>query len=179
MICAVIVEGPHDKLFFDKALHAYLRNSGIEIEVLISKGWGTADYEHFIDLFDAAIILRDLDDFACPLKKKDDFCSTYRLHHHKQKVVIAIKEIESWYLAGGSVNLPKLPTRFHTPCSTENFYKEDLKREVTRHYRWDKHETTLVELSKDYSVSMAVSRCSSVKYFFNKLSLLTGVDLQT
>lgn len=177
MSFVIIVEGSHDKLFLEKTLIPRALAADVDIDILMSSNWSSSDYERQIRLFDGAIILKDLDDEACPVAKKNKICADYNLHSHRDKIVITMKEIEGWYVAGGSDNLPKLPSRFHGRSSTENISKEDLKNEVYRTYKWRRHEAALVELARNYSFDTAKLRNSSMRYFLNKLESLTGLAI--
>lgn len=176
---AFIVEGPDDEAFFRSVILPYLRTveayESIDFHVIVSHGFTKNDYRKQLDLYDAAIVVLDLDadQFGCPLDKKNHFCSTYELHHVKSQICVVIAEIEAWYLAVGYKALSKLSSRFLNPhTSTESITKEIFEAELRSKYPNTRQSTLKETLLQNADITAGVRRNSSIKYLLDKVQLI-------
>ena len=122
---------------------------------------GIADY----------IFLTDINSRPCVTSKKEE-----RLKVHNQldmdKIIVVIKEIESWYLAGlNAGSSEKLDIRHYV--QTDSMTKEQFESLVPK-----KYEKTdfMIEILKpeNFSLEVALQKNDSFKYFFDNYSGLNN-----
>jgi hypothetical protein len=124
---------------------------------------------------EAIIILTDLDDAACitltknRIQTKDDYI-----------VIIAVKQIESWFLANTQTMrllLNQANYHFEFPEAEENPYKTIYQYLVDgRKGSYNKKRIVTSLLNLGFSIQDAATHpnCPSAKYFINKLTLLSA-----
>lgn len=175
-----VVEGPDDELFFKRVIVPVLESkSDDKFYVLVAKGYSEDDYKRQFRIYDNVIIVRDLDEDACPARKKNEICNVYNLHDKKSDICIVINEIESWYVAVGSHTLPRLSKRFQSANSTEWIKKEDFNREMRTKYPnlFKNRSSLLIELLKEPNMNDALRRNSSLRYLAEKIRSKNGLEL--
>jgi hypothetical protein len=86
-------------------------------------------------------------------------------------IVIVIKEIESWYLAGLT---GELLSTLHVPslASTDEITKEAFNDLIPRQF--DSRIDFMFEILKDFSLETAAKKNQSFRYFVNHFRLGTG-----
>jgi hypothetical protein len=164
----IFVEGDSDKLFFKEIVVPKLKNKydrvditrysreprekiEKEIKSIKENGW---DY----------IFISDINDSPCITHKKEKITIK---NIDKEKIVVVIKEIESWYLAGlGENEAKELDIPIAKISTTNNLTKEDFNRLIPNRYK------SVIDFRKEilkrFSIEKAKERNKSFKYFIEK-----------
>jgi predicted ATP-dependent endonuclease of OLD family len=166
----LFVEGPDDKRFFNRIIRELLslkydyikliEYAGLSKKELIGftrglKG-GESDY----------MFVSDLNDAPCVSIRKEKIIQKYRNKQiAKEKIVVVVKKIEGWYLAGLNEDNSK---RLRTG-NTRNTEKIDkIAFDNARRKKFDSREDFMIELLNCYSVETATTKNRSFKYFIEK-----------
>ncbi|HLV08865.1 MAG TPA: hypothetical protein VKY40_01535 [Halanaerobiales bacterium] len=162
----ILVEGNDDERFFEHAIkpllnqeydqitiwqHAQKSNES-ELKFLRSIKTIGADYIYVVDM----------DDAGCVNDKKKRV--TKRLEEVDfDNILVVIKEIEAWYLAGVD---QKRAARigFEAPAKTDNIYKEDFVQLIPRGS--GSKIDFMMELVKSFSLKTGIGKNESLNYFF-------------
>jgi len=111
------------------------------------------------------IFLSDFDSSPCVSFKKNKLIRKKDLE--KEKIIIVIKEIESWYIAGlNKGSSKKLGTPYYN--NTDNFDKEQFHKIKPNKFRSD--IDFMQEVLNHYQIETAKRKNKSCKYFFSKIS---------
>ncbi len=165
------VEGDDDERFFNKILMPYLKTRYDLIDIVKYAQTKRDKINNFIksikDMGADYIYARDINNARCITDKKqhikDDLTNT-----DVKNIVIVVKEIESWYLAGLSDrSCKKLGVRFNQ--ATDNIAKEDFNRLVPK--KFDRSDF-MMEILKCFCFETAKKRNKSFNYFSQKYSIL-------
>ncbi len=133
--------------------HAQMKNDKIDNFLKSIKSMG-ADYIFVVDI-------------------NNSHCITARKRLLQQKlnnidinnIIIVIKEIESWYIAGLSKeNFKKFKVPYYK--NTEEFTKEQLNIIIPKKY--NSRIDFMLEILKNYSITIAKKKNSSFNYFIEK-----------
>ena len=174
----ILVESEYDTLFFKKIIQESLEQSYNEIEFFeyariplkitenIIKSRVEMNFNYFF--------LTDLDTSSCFPEKKD-FISRYIPILNNEKIIVVIKEIESWMIAGivkevlydlGSKKeiVTSLGIHKRRFCSND-FYANDFDKIVPRLMSKKLFVMNLLDL---YDIRKAKERNNSFRYFFEK-----------
>lgn len=171
-ILFILLEGNDDERFFDGIItpllaenyqkvklwqHAQKSNEAIE-RLLVSIKKIDADY----------IYVEDLDHFKKPQAKKDKIME--RLDYlSREKIMIVIREIESWYLAGVNQQTAQ-KLGISSLESTEKISKEDFNQLISIQHR-DSRIDLMREIIKHYSIPTARQKNKSFNYFYEQYIL--------
>jgi restriction endonuclease Mrr len=162
----VFVEGNDDERFFDRIIRPRLKATYCKVikyaeaprrqirDFLRSIIQMEADYIYFTDINNA----------PCVTEKKHKVRQAIKSGIDESKVVIVIKEIESWYLAGVDENRAK-ELKISVPNTTDSISKEQFASMVSS--RWERKDLML-EILKDFSVDTAKRKNKSFSYFVQK-----------
>lgn len=164
----VFVEGTDDERFvsdiiipiiFDRYDHIrivlYAEEKKIKINNYIKSINSMGGYYFF---------LRDFDNTTCVTKRRNDTLQKYR-RLTLGKIMIVINEIESWYLAGVS-NSFSSSYKISIPRDTSDITKESFNAIMPSTF--SSRIDFMIELLKNYTVSRAIKRNNSFKYFIGK-----------
>lgn len=176
----ILVESEYDTLFFKKIILESLEQSYDEIELFeyarippkitenIIKSRVEMNFNYFF--------LIDLDSSSC-FPEKRNFISSDIPILSNEKIIVVIKEIESWMIAGiikeilydfGSKKeiVKSLGIHKRSFCSND-FYAKDFDKLIPR---LTSKKLFVMNLLDFYDIRMAKERNSSFKYFFEKFS---------
>ena len=174
----ILVEWEYDTLFFNKIILEYLEQSYDKIEFFEYARIPDKITENIIkskvEMNFNYIYLKDLDASSCFPEKKD-FIITSIPTLNNEKIVVVIKEIESWMIAGivkeilydlGSKKeiVTSLGIHKRRFCSND-FYANDFDKLVPRLMS---KKLFVMNLLDFYDIRMAKERNNSFKYFFEK-----------
>jgi hypothetical protein len=110
------------------------------------------------------IFTGDIDSMPCVTAKKKKLQKEYR-NVEADKIIVIVKEIESWYIAG--VDKPCCKRlRIHFKASAENICKEELYSLKPK--RFDSTVDFMIELLKNFDITTAKKRNTSFDYFVDK-----------
>ena len=185
MNIGVGVEGPSDLRFWDKVLHKHFRGHRFDIRNMKNRDKLIRETPRLFESFQscgyaAGFILVDMDDDRCIGSLIDLFDerirdvarqgqrSTRRLH-----VCVAIKEIESWYLADAdAINAVIAGCAWQSPNDTERVAKGRLRSLVKQH-RGRRATFNEIAFAKDiapkFSPARARRHSASFQYFWRIL----------
>jgi hypothetical protein len=171
----VFVEGTTDERFFERIIkpkfeekyeyiyiyrYAESKNEKTEkfIESIESRNKSAKDVDY--------IFVSDIDQAPCVTRKKQELLNKFP-KLNKDKIVIVIKEIESWYLAG-------LDTKACKKLKIKPFnYTNDIDKEEFNKYIPKKFRSIdfMINILDYFSIETAKQKNNSFKYFANKYSL--------
>lgn len=110
------------------------------------------------------IFFADMNAAKCITQRKDRVSRKYR-GVEIDKIVVVVKEIEAWYLAGLSANACRT-LRIKPLVNTDHIDKEQF--ENLRPQRFSSGIDFIIEILKVYNPSVAIDRNSSFGYFCRK-----------
>lgn len=168
----IFVEGNDDELFFKRAMFPMLLEHYTEVEVFKYAQWKRAKVEMFlqsiITLGYEYVFTADIDQMPSVNEKKRWVRGRFNgldLGH----IMIVIKEIESWYLAGCTDAMAAV-LGINLPQTTNEITKEDFN-EIAHHSRHHSHLDFMIELMKHFSHQTALKRNQSYKFFAERLGI--------
>ena len=110
--------------------------------------------------------LQDINQSPCITAKKEKVRDKYGEIINLTKVVIVIKEIESWYLAGLDDDACN-ELRIGTISNTNSITKEDFNRIQPK--KFDSHIDFMQEILKRFSIETAKEKNTSFDYFMSRI----------
>ena len=165
----IFVEGEDDKRFFERIVKPMFQGKYDSVEVykyaqeknkkvnsfLRSVKGMNADY----------IYASDINRAPCVTAKKQDVQSKFR-DIDEDRIIVVIREIESWYLAGlddtSSKNLGILPCG-----ATDTVTKEQFNDLIPK--KFDSRIDFMQEIMKCFQIETGKQKNTSFRYFFEKL----------
>lgn len=165
----IFVEGYHDKIFFEKILK-YFNNNFIEKIKIIE--WSSKPKSYINNLIKNIpkmdsdyLFFSDIDGSACITSKKTKLNTIYP-EIDIQKMLIVIKEIESWYLAGlDRASLKKLSIKHQEETN-------NITKEMFEELKSDK--ILYMDILENFSIETAIQKNNSFKYFKEKFDMITN-----
>ncbi len=162
----VFLEGDDDERFFEKILRPIFKKNYDTVKPhqysRKDKKW-IKKFIHSINRMGADYIyMHDIDNSPCINGKKENLCEKQKTLQ-KEKLIIVVKEIESWYLAGLRDEEKLIDKKIK---QTNNIEKESFNRMIPK--RFNSRVDFMVEILKNYSVDLARNRNQSFNYFINR-----------
>lgn len=160
------VEGPDDVRFFDEIIKPIFEKKYNLVKVTPYAGLKRKKVDDFLKSIKAMgadyFYVKDINDAPCVTAKKQEIQD--ELNTDKDRIIVVIKEIESWYLAGlDGENSRKFGiTNFRT---TDSVTKEQFNKLISG--KFDRIDFML-EILKRFSVIIARQKNRSFKYFLEK-----------
>lgn len=159
----LFVEGDRDERFHRKVLVPLLANKYNVIKVIQWRQKPKKSVKKIIQSLKFAdyILFADIDSSLCVTQKKE---SLYEFVE-KDKTIIVIMEIESWFLAGLDAEASKkLKMKFleNTDDVTKEMFRDLIKQ------RFDSDIDAMIEILKYFAIEIAKSKNKSFKYFIEK-----------
>ncbi len=170
------MEGNDDELFFKKIVVPFFLNQYNDVEIFKYAQWKRTKVELFlqsiITLNYDYIFTADIDLVETPKLKKKIIRERFD-NVQFNKIMIVIKEIESWYLAG-LTNKDSTELKLSIPETTNEITKEDFNAicHTTFHSRID----FMYELLKVFDAFTAQNRNESFKYFMDEYDLTQYIE---
>lgn len=165
------VEGYYDKLFIERVVKPILENSYQDVGIWEIAGKRTEQVVNFIRSLESMgadyFILKDINSSPCITASKEKIQIRYSQTSILNKLIIVIKEIESWYL-GGLTEIGYQALNISPVDDTNHLTKEifDSMRPKQIGSRLD----FLQQILTHYSIDTAKSKNDSFGYFINRLS---------
>lgn len=167
----ILLEGNDDKRFFEKILKPFFQKRyRVEFwEYSRKKDERIVNFIKSLNLMKADYIFAsDINDTRCITAKRDKITGKFN-QIAETKIIVVVKEIESWYLAGlDEKALKKLGIRKNIRKrigTTDNITKEQFNQLIPRKMpRTD----FIQKILENYDVEIAKERCESFGYFLNK-----------
>jgi len=162
------VEGSDDKRFFDKIIKPRLQKKYNLIEVRPHAGLKNEKIDSFLRSIKAMgadyIFAIDINNAPCITAKKQEIKNKIR-NINENRIIVVIKEIESWYLAGLTSPISK-KFKIHTFKTTKDITKEQFNYLIPK--KFDSRIDFMLEILKFFSIKNAVNKNNSFKYFIKK-----------
>ena len=164
----VWVEGENDIRFFDKIIKPKLQKKYNLVEVRSYAVLKKKKIRNFLKSIKAMnaeyIYARDINDAPCVTSRKKKIQSKLR-NIDESRIIVVIKEIESWYLAGLSdEDTQKLKIRSYK--TTDGITKEQFHDLIPK--KFDSRIDFTLEILKCFSVEIAKQKNRSFRYFVGK-----------
>jgi len=167
----ILVEGSDDTRFFEHSIKPLFEAKYDVVQIIAYarmkkekvKGWLASIEAMKADCIFAA----DINSDPCVTQKKKTIVSEWGVNVAKARMVVVIKEIESWYLAGVTdARCKTLKLKLLSVQHTNNITKEKFNSMIPK--RFDSRIDFLLELLKRYSVPTAKRKNRSFSYFYDK-----------
>ena len=110
------------------------------------------------------IYLADINDYPCITAKKGEIQRKYK-NIDCNKIVIVVREIESWYLAGLDI-MACNKLRISTFSNTNDVSKEKFNNLIPKEFT--SRIDFMLEILKNFSIEIAKHKNTSFQYFLNK-----------
>lgn len=174
----IFVEGNDDELFFKKIITPLFLKLYNDVEIFKYAQWKRQKVELFLQ----SIITLDYDFiFTADIDLVETVKGKKQIIRHRfgnidyNKIIIVIKEIESWYLAGCTKEMSSI-LNIRLPEETNNITKEDFNAICHTSYR--SRIDFMFELLKVFNFNNAREKNESFKYFldFYKLTNQGATD---
>jgi len=163
----ILLEGDDDERFFDRIVKPAFQKRYSTI-----KFWKFSQRKHerivnFVKSINSMkadyIFARDFNDAPCITAKKEKITGKFN-QVTEDKVIVVVKEIESWYLAGLDENTSKKIGIRKKIGITDNITKEHFNQLIPKNMpRTD----FMQEILKNYDVEIAKGKNSSFGYFMS------------
>ena len=163
----VWVEGDDDERFFNKILSSKFQKKYSAVKIVKYATMKKEKVDGFIKSIKSMgadyIYLRDINNSPCVTAKKEEIRNKYK-NIDKDRVVIVVKEIESWYLAGLNNEVCK-QLKIKNFANTDNVSKEKFNALIPKKFsRID----FMSEILKNFSIEIAKQKNKSFRYFVEK-----------
>lgn len=164
----VWVEGEDDRRFFDKIIKPKLNNKYHFIETICFATMKIEKVDKYIksvkEMDEDYIYVVDINNVQCVNLKKQIIKNRLK-NIDSDRIVVVIKEIESWYLAGIDEKT-SLRLKIREFNNTNNITKEVFNKLIPR--RFDSRIDFMLEILKNFSIEVARRKNKSFKYFIDK-----------
>jgi len=162
------VEGEDDKRFFEKIIEPKLRKKYNFAETRCYAALKKEKIDNFLKSIKAMgadyIYVTDINNSPCVTAKKQETQSKFR-NIDKERIIVVIKEIESWYLAGlGNTEAE----RFKIPIFsvTDTITKEQFNSSIPKTF--DSRIDFLLEILKIFSIEISKQKNRSFRHFMEE-----------
>jgi len=169
-ILYIFVEGNDDENFFQKILLPRLRKKNDDINIIkyAQKPKKFEYIEKFVKSIQSMgadyIYVTDINNSPCVTAKKQETQNNLR-NIDSDKIIVVIKEIESWYLAGLS-DTECRRFQMHTFSVTDTVTKEQFNSLIPKEF--DSRIDFMLEILKIFSIELATQKNRSFGYFIQK-----------
>jgi hypothetical protein len=162
------VEGPDDERFFNGVFVPFVKNKYDNIEVVKYAHLKKEKIKDFIRCIGRMkrdyIFAKDLNTSPCITARKQEVICDYT-NIDGNKVIIVVKKIEGWYLAGLDQDASKrMGIRYLR--DTSSMTKEKFQKIQPKHF--DSIVNFKIELIRNFSIETAIKKNSSFDYFNRK-----------
>ncbi|OGF67175.1 MAG: hypothetical protein A2Y62_07125 [Candidatus Fischerbacteria bacterium RBG_13_37_8] len=162
----IFVEGHDDVWFFERIVKPHLVHYYRRVFIIQHARLSTKKKYNYIrsmhEMRADYLFVVDIDYFPCVRAKKEDIVGYLRIIDSRA-IVVVIKEIESWYLAGiGNHRSRKL--QLPVLESTDDITKEDFNALIPPKFR--SRRDFMNELLKHYDITIAIQKNKSFAYFW-------------
>lgn len=167
----ILVEGPDDERFFNKIIRPRFEKKNVWVKFYNYSIVKEIKINKFLKSINAMgadyIFVADINHVPCITLKKDKIQNKIQ-DIDRNKIVVVIKEIEGWYIAGiDDENSPKLG--FKNMIHTNDLTKEDFDRIAPKKFR--SRIDFMQEILNVFQVDIAKRKNDSFKYFTEKFDV--------
>jgi len=167
----VFVEGDDDERFFSAILLPRLREKygGVKVIKYAQKPKKFEYLGKFIRSICSMradyILVVDIDSSPCVTAKKQEVQGNLK-NLSQDRILVVVKEIEGWYLAGLYKDSAKKLGLKEIPENTNTLTKEDFNRLIPK--KFDSRIDFVREILKNFSLEIAQNKNSSLRYCIEK-----------
>ncbi len=163
------VEGEYDVKFFEWIIKPILKEKYNCVKLIQyaneSPKWRTNFLRSITAMNADYIYVADINQTPCVTAKKQKIQDEVK-NIDNDRIIVVIKEIESWYLAGlDDTNTKKLEIRTHL-ITTDNITKEQFNSLMPE--KFDSKIDFMLEILRCFSLEIARQKNSSFNYFAEK-----------
>lgn len=170
-----MVEGEDDNRFFERILKPKLREKYDWVQTIRYAKMKKGKINNYLRTFKGMkadyICVTDINNSPCVTAKKQKIQKELSKKIENDKVIVVIKEIESWYLAGLSEDASR-NLKIRTYNNTNNITKEQFKKLIPRQFR--PRRNFMMEILQNFSIEIAKRKNRSFKYFIEKYCCKTS-----
>jgi len=164
------VEGDDDERFFNKVLVPKFLEKYSGVKIIKYATMKREKVDNFIKSIKAMgadyIYLTDINNSPCVTAKKEETHSKYK-NIDNEKMIVVIKEIESWYLAGLDNKVCRqLKINNFADTDTDNVTKEKFNALIPK--KFTSRIDFMSEILKYFSIEIAKQKNNSFQYFVEK-----------
>jgi len=159
------VEGDDDERFFNKILSPKFQKKYGTVKIIRYATMKKEKVDNFVRSIKAMgadyIYLTDINDSPCITAKKEETQSKYK-NIDNDKMIVVIREIESWYLAGLDNKVCK-QLKIDNFANTEYVTKEKFNALIPK--KFISKIDFMSEILKNFSIEIAKRKNNSFRYF--------------
>jgi hypothetical protein len=164
----ILVEGDDDKRFFEKIITPLFEGKYDQVKVWKYAQQKKEKVSKFLKSIKAMsadyIYVSDIDQEPCVTARKQYIQSKFK-EIDKDRIIVVIREIESWYLAVlDDKSSKKLSIRYSN--TTDNVTKEQFNDLIPR--KFDSRIDFMQEILKCFNIETGKHRNTSFRYFLDK-----------
>jgi len=170
----IFVEGDRDEDFFERIVKPRLVDRYNKI-IIIKYAQKRIEYinsyiRSILSMNADYIFIADIDNSPCKTAKKEELRRRFR-NLEQNKIIIVVKEIESWYLAGlDEKACKKLGIRCFD--NTDSITKEDFRHIYSNSIHSGRSIIDFyLDIIKNYDIDIAKRKNRTFRYFCNKFSI--------
>ncbi|MFQ6072426.1 MAG: hypothetical protein ACE5KT_06980 [Methanosarcinales archaeon] len=165
----ILLEGNDDERFFEKVVKPLFQKRSCTIRFW---KYSQQKHERIVNLIKSIksmngdyIYVRDFNNAPCITAKKEEIKSKFNQIITEDKIIVVVKEIESWYLAGLDERALKKVGIRKKIRTTANITKKEFNQLIPKNMP---RIEFMHEILENYNVETAKRRNKSFKYFLNK-----------
>lgn len=166
----LLVEGNDDKRFFEGIIETVFENKYDFVRTWKFAQEPRKRTGNFLKSIKAMnsdyFFLRDINNDPCVTVRKEKLKDKYKARIDTNNLIIVIREIESWYLAGLDDEARK-ELGIRSFSDTDTVTKEDFNDLIPD--RFDSRIDFMVEILKRFSIETAKQKNRSFNYFISKV----------
>jgi len=164
----VWVEGNDDERFFKKVLASKFEEKYDNVVLIKYAVMKKEKIDKYIESIGASgadyIYLTDINNSPCVTAKKEGIQSEIS-RIDEDKIIVVVKEIESWYLAGLDDRVCRR-LRINNFTNTDNITKEKFNALIPK--KFTSRIDFMSEILKNFSIEIAKQKNNSFRYFVEK-----------
>jgi len=164
----ILVEGNDDERFFNKIFIPKFKEKYDTVQINKYATMKKVNVDRFIRSIKAMgadyIYLTDINNSHCVTDKKTKIQSKYK-NIDNDKIMVVIKEIESWYLAGLDDEVYE-QNKIKNFANTDNVTKEIFNNLIPK--KFTSRIDFMLEILKNFSIETAKQKNNSFQYFVEK-----------
>jgi len=167
----IFLEGEDDKRFFEKIIVPKFEERYDFVKIISYAKMKKQKIDGFLKSIKSTgfdyIFVTDINNKPCVTAKKQELETKLR-NIDQDKVVVVIREIESWYLAGLDESSCK-KLRIRNVTNTNTIDKERFNDIIPKYF--DSRIDFMLEILKEFSTCVAKEKNVSFKYFCSKYNI--------
>jgi len=165
----VLVEGPDDERFFKRILINKIARGQVDVKIICYSRWNREKRRKFLktlrNMGADFVLVTDIDNSPCVTAKKQKVKNEWKEISH-DRIVVVVKEIEAWYLAGLDEKASK-ELKIKQLRTTDDVTKEKFNQIIPRRFKESRIDF-MIEILRRFNCKIAVHKSRSFKYLVSK-----------